>query len=144
MMNKENINNIINTFCKITTVIFIACCIRSAFFTKIEEMYSVFDVLAILLIALISALLTIPFYTPKERSKKAFLLMQIFYFIEVNITALTIGFWRHWFSFENIKGLVSLEIIIIFSYATTMFISYKADSSKAKEMNSKLKERNRD
>jgi hypothetical protein len=141
-LNRNMINEMINTFCKITTVIFIACCLRSGFFTKIEEFYSVFDVLSILSIALISVLLTLPFYSQKERSKKTFLLMQIAYYIEVNISTLIIGFLRNWFSFENIKGLLSLEIIITLTYGLVMFLNYIAYSSEAKKMNAKLKERN--
>ena len=68
-LNRNMINEMINTFCKITTVIFIACCLRSGFFTRTEEFYSVFDVLSILSIALISVLLTLPFYSQKERSR---------------------------------------------------------------------------
>ena len=141
-LNRNMINEMINTFCKITTVIFIACCLRSGFFTRTEEFYSVFDVLSILSIALISVLLTLPFYSQKERSKKTFLIMQIAYYIEVNISTLIIGFLRNWFSFENIKGLLSLEIIITLTYGLVMFLNYIAYSSEAKKMNEKLQERN--
>ena len=140
-LNKENLNTMINTFCKITTIILIVCCLDCVFISKIQRLYSVTDILSIMLIALISVLLTIPFYSQKQLSKKVQFIMQILYFIEVNISCILIGFWQKWFSFDKITTLAPYEAVIVITYALVMIINYKIASTQAKEMNKKLQER---
>ena len=94
------------------------------------------------MIGFTSVLYLIPFYSQKERSKKALFILQIIYFLEINITSLIIGFWREWFSTQNIISVIFYEAVIIFVYTVVMIVSYKMDDSKAKEMNEKLKARN--
>ena len=140
--NKENINSMITTFCRIVTTIFIACCVYCSFFWKNTRIFSVTDIFCILMIGFTSVLYLIPFYSQKERSKKALFILQIIYFLEINITSLIIGFWREWFSTQNILSVIFYETVIIFVYTVVMIVSYKIDDSKAKEMNEKLKARN--
>ena len=83
--NKENINSMITTFCRIVTTIFIACCVYCSFFWKNTRIFSVTDIFCILMIGFTSVLYLIPFYSQKERSKKALFILQIIYFLEINI-----------------------------------------------------------
>lgn len=137
----EKIQILIKIFTRVVTAILLISSVYIYFFWGNEKIWSLVDILCLLLIALASALCILPFLSKKEHSKNMTLLFNILYFLQVNIISLLIGFLRQWFSLENIISLFYFELVIILVYALVMFISYKIDNYEAKKMNEKLKER---
>lgn len=137
----EKIQILIKIFTRVVTAILLISSVYIYFFWGNEKIWSLVDILCLLLIALASALCILPFLSKKEHSKNMTLLFNILYFLQVNIISLLIGFLRQWFSLENIVTLFYFELVIILVYALVMFINYKIDNYEAKKMNEKLKER---
>lgn len=137
----EKIQILIKIFTRVVTAILLISSVYIYFFWGNEKIWSLVDILCLLLIALASALCILPFLSKKEHSKNMTLLFNILYFLQVNIISLLIGFLRQWFSLENIISLFYFELVIILVYALVMFINYKIDNYEAKKMNEKLKER---
>lgn len=137
----EKIQILIKIFTRVVTAILLISSVYIYFFWGNEKIWSLVDILCLLLIALASALCILPFLSKKEHSKNMTLLFNILYFLQVNIISLLIGFLRQWFSLENIVSLFYFELVIILVYALVMFINYKIDNYEAKKMNEKLKER---
>ena len=135
---KEKISELIKVFTRVVTTIFIIASGYMLLFWGTERIFSALDILGILLIGFVSAICTIPFMSDKEYSKKGWLLLNILYFFEVNITSLIVGFVRLWFSFEHIITLICFEIVIISVYVIVSVINYKIDLHEANEMNKKL------
>ena len=135
---KEKISELIKVFTRVVTTIFIIASGYMLLFWGTERIFSALDILGILLIGFVSAICTIPFMSDKEYSKKGWLLLNILYFFEVNITSLIVGFVRQWFSFEHIITLICFEIVIISVYVIVSVINYKIDLHEANEMNKKL------
>jgi len=138
---KEKINILIQIFTRVVTAIFLIASIYITIFNGTEQVLSVKDIWAIMIIAAASALFYIPLLSEKSFSKPVMFTLQILYFLAVNITTLITAAIRGWFSLQNPATLASFELVVISVYALVMFISYKIDSASAKEMNKRLKER---
>ena len=136
---KEKIGELIKVFTRVVTTIFIIASGYVFIFWGTERIFSVIDILGILLIGFVSAICLIPYMGDKEHSKKGLLTLNILYFIEVNITSVVVGFVRQWFSFERISTVICFELVIIAVYVIVSVINYKIDLNEANEMNKKLK-----
>jgi hypothetical protein len=138
---KEKLNILIQIFTRVVTAIFLIASIYITIFNGTEQVLSVKDIWAIMIIAAASALFYIPLLSEKSFSKPVMFTLQILYFLAVNITTLITAAIRGWFSLQNPVTLASFELVVISVYALVMFISYKIDSASAKKMNKRLKER---
>ena len=101
---------------------------------------SVIDLLCLIMIGLLDSILYIPFLADKDFSKRQWIIMNIFYFIGINITTLVFGYFLCWFSFSKINSFITLEGVILCTYSLVMFFFYKVDVNTAEKMNERLKE----
>ena len=68
------------------------------------------------------------------------IIMNVLYYIGINIISLSIGFWLKWFYFTKLSSFLPFELVITGTYVLVMFIFYKIDIDTADKMNQKLKE----
>ena len=139
---KEKIAFIINIFTRVCTAIFLLATIYTTIFFGAGAHFRMSDIWYILLIGAISAVCYIPFLANVEYSKLTMILMQIGYFLVINVCVLAIGFKMEWFSAQNTKTVIGFETIIILVYAVVSTLSYKIESNTADKMNKLLKNRN--
>ncbi|MBO4732305.1 MAG: DUF3021 family protein [Spirochaetaceae bacterium] len=139
---KEKIALVINIFTRVCTAIFVLATIYTTIFFGAGAHFRMSDIWYILLIGAISAVCYIPFLANGEYSKLTMILMQIGYFLVINVCVLAIGFKMEWFSAQNTKTVIGFETIIILVYVLVSVLSYKIESDAANKMNKLLKNRN--
>ena len=137
---KERIRFLITLFTRIVTGILIFDTLILLIIQGKNTKLSLVDLLCILLIGFLDTLLYLPFTADKDFSKTQWIVMNIFYFIGINVTTLFFGYLLCWFSFKNPASLLVLESVIICTYSLVMFFFYKVDVNTAQKMNEKLKE----
>ncbi len=138
---KEKIKFLITLFTRVLTAIIIFDSIMLLISSGTKAYLSVSDLICLILISLLCAIFYIPFLADKDFSKRQWIIMNICYFLAVNITTLVFGYLMHWFSFSKISSFIALEAVIICAYSLVMFFFYKLDMNTADKMNEKLKER---
>ncbi len=138
---KEKIKFLITLFTRVLTAIIIFDSIMLLISSGTKAYLSVSDLICLILISLLCAIFYIPFLADKDFSKRQWIIMNICYFLAVNITTLVFGYLMHWFSFSKISSFIALEVVIICAYSLVMFFFYKLDMNTADKMNEKLKER---
>ncbi|MCR4736007.1 MAG: DUF3021 family protein, partial [Treponema sp.] len=132
---KEKINIMIMIFTRVVTAIFLIASIYIALFFGYERALAIKDIWAIMLIGLFSAICYLPFLFEINYSKTAMIILQIVYFVTINVVTLFAGYLCHWFTLKNPINLLSFEAVVICVYALVMILSYKIDSTSAKKMN---------
>ena len=137
----EKINILLTVFTRVVTTILIISSVYNYVFFGTERILSVLDIFGILLIGLVSALCQIPFLREIEYSKKMAFLINTLSFIVINGFCLFVGFFRDWFSFENMATILAFELVVILVYVIVMVVCYKIDSSNAEKMNQQLQKR---
>ncbi len=138
---KGKIKFLITLFTRVLTAIIIFDSIMLLISSGTKAYLSVSDLGCLILISLLCAIFYIPFLADKDFSKRQWIIMNICYFLAVNITTLIFGYLMHWFSFSKISSFIALEVVIICAYSLVMFFFYKLDMNTADKMNEKLKER---
>ncbi len=138
---KGKIKFLITLFTRVLTAIIIFDSIMLLISSGTKAYLSVSDLICLILISLLCAIFYIPFLADKDFSKRQWIIMNICYFLAVNITTLVFGYLMHWFSFSKISSFIALEVVIICAYSLVMFFFYKLDMNTADKMNEKLKER---
>ena len=139
---KGKIKFLITLFTRVLTAIIIFDSIMLLISSGTKVYLSVSDLICLILISLLCAIFYIPFLADKDfSSKRQWIIMNICYFLAVNITTLVFGYLMHWFSFSKITSFIALEAVIICAYSLVMFFFYKLDMNTADKMNEKLKER---
>ena len=136
---KQRIQFLITLFTRIVTTIIILASLFIVIFYGLDADFSVKDLLYFIFIGFLDTILYIPFLTEKELSKRKWFIMNVIYFLCVNISTVFIGYKLHWFSFSRISSFCSFECIILGTYSLVMFFFYKVDSNEAEKMNEKLK-----
>ena len=139
---KEKIALLINIFTRVCTTIFVLATIYTTIFFGTDSHFGMSDIWCIILIGAVSAVCYIPFVLNIEYSKRTMIVMQICYFLVINVCVLAIGFKMGWFLTHETKTLFAFEAIIILVFAVVAVVSYKIDSNTADEMNKLLKNRN--
>ena len=137
---KGKIKFLITLFTRVLTAIIIFDSIMLLISSGTNAYLSVSDLICLILISLLCAIFYIPFLADKDFSKRQWIIMNICYFLAVNITTLVFGYMMHWFSFSKISSFIALESVIICAYSLVMFFFYKLDMNTADKMNEKLKE----
>ncbi len=137
---KEKINFLITLFTRILTAIIIFDSIMQLILSGSNAKVSVIDLLCLIAIALLDTLMYIPFLADKDFSKTQWVIMNVLYFLGINITTVVIALLLGWINFTRIASLVSIECVIICTYSLVMIFFYKVDASTADKMNKKLKE----
>lgn len=137
---KEKIKFIISLFTRILSGIIIIDTIILCLRTGKNTQLSLIDIFGIILIAFLCSVLYLPFLTDKVFSKRKMFIMNVLYYIGINIISLSIGFWLKWFYFTKLSSFLPFEIVITGTYVLVMFIFYKIDIDTADKMNQKLKE----
>lgn len=141
MTAKEKINMMITIHTRVVTAIFLFMVIY--FFMVTDFTLKIRDILGVQIIGLVSAVAYLPLMTDKEVSKRKMIIMNVVYCLTINLTVMITGLVLHWFSFSNNISWICGEIMFVSVYALMMFIAYKIDTSTAKKINEKLKERNK-
>ena len=137
---KGKIKFLITLFTRVLTAIIIFDSIMLLISSGTNAYLCVSDLICLILISLLCAMFYIPFLADKDFSKRQWIIMNICYFLAVNITTLVFGYLMHWFSFSKISSFIALEAVIICAYSLVMFFFYKLDMNTADKMNEKLKE----
>lgn len=141
MSFKEKIQISINIYTRVVCGIFLLNCLYLIWLPGNPSL-KISDIIGIQLIGLISAIANIPFLIEKEYSKVALGILNVAYFLVVNISVLVLGYLMGWFSFRIKGSLIGVEIMIIAVYALTKGIFYIIDFNSASKLTKKLKERN--
>ena len=110
---KEKIAILINIFTRVCTAIFVLATIYTTIFFGTGSHFGMSDIWCILLIGAVSAICYIPFVLSIEYSKRTMIVMQICYFLIINVCVLVIGFKMGWFLTQERKMLIAFEVIII-------------------------------
>ena len=135
---REKLNTLILLFTRFATSIFLIDSIVLLAVKGREAKLLATDVLVILALALVCAILYILLLSDRNVSKTKMLLLQLLYFIIIDVLVLFTGNLLCWFSFKHIPSFLAFEGVIIGAIAVTIFYSYRADSITAKKMNKKL------
>lgn len=143
MVFKDKIKILINIHTRVVTGIFLLNCIY-LFWLPGDAYIRITDILGIQLIGLVSALANLPFLVEKEYSKNTLAVLNVLYFLVINTTVMITGYIMHWFSFQNRKSVIAIEIMIIAVYAITKAVFYLIDFKDAAELNKKIQERNKE
>lgn len=141
-MNK--INCFFNIFGKITLGIFV---LSAAYIEVIFGADCVLDisyVWGVVFLGFVAAIGYVPNYIEKELSKRAFILVNIIYFVCFNALTLFVGVKLHWFSFRYTPSIIGMELIFVILYVCMVVGSYRFDINQAKMMNDRLQKRNKD
>lgn len=133
----------ISIFTRVVTAIFLIASIYIALFSGAQQVLSIKDIWAVMLIGAVSAVFYLPFLLDVNYSKTLMVIMQLVYFLVINAVTLCTGYLRSWFSLKSPLNVLSFEVVVISVYAIVMIVSYKIDSASAKKMNEKLEERSR-
>lgn len=141
MKIKEKCKILINIHTRVVTGIFFFICFY-LFWLPGSTSIRIKDILCIQIIGLISALAYLPFLAKKEYSKTVMVILQISYFLVINLSVLAIGFVMRWFSFKIKGSIIAIELMIIAVYAITMAIFYIVDYTDASKLTKKIQERN--
>ena len=136
---KDKLNALILIFTRWTTSIFLVDSIVLLLFKGKQAKLYALDVLVILALAFACAVLYVFLIYDRNFSKKGMFLIQIVYFVIINMMVLVTGNFLKWFSFCHINTFCAFESVIIVAYFITVIFSYKTDSDTAKKMNEKLK-----
>lgn len=137
---KEKIKFLISLFTRILSGIIIMDTIILCLRTGKNTQLSLIDIFGIILIAFLCSVLYLPFLTDKVFSKRKMIIMNLLYFLGINIISVLTGFWLHWFYFTKLSSILPFEIVVTGTYILVMFIFYKVDIDTADKMNKKLKE----
>ena len=137
---KEKIKFLISIFTRILSGIIIIDSIILCIRTGKNTQLSLVDFFGIILIAFLCSVLYLPFLTDKVFSKRKMIIMNVLYFVGINIISLLTGFWLKWFYFTKLSSILPFELVITGTYVLVMFIFYKIDTDTADKMNQKLKE----
>lgn len=135
------LETMINTFTRVTSMIIVIEIIYIYFIFGENITLTIRDLLGVVGIGLISAISSILIIMSENKSKPTRLIIQIIYFLIINASVITIGFFLKWFSFQYKESVIAMEFVILLVYAIVMFISYKIDSSDIKGINEILKKR---
>lgn len=143
MKFKEILEQIIKIYTRVVTGIFLFMCFNAFFFSD-NFSIGVKDIIGVHIIGLVCAIIYIPLYLKSIASKILWLIMNIFYFLSINVTVFIVAYILKWADFEYKLTIVVFEGMIVGIYALMMFIAYRIDSNQANKLNLKLKERNKD
>lgn len=141
MKNKEKIQILINIYTRVVTGIFFFLCFY-LFWLPGNASIRIIDILGIHIIGLISALANLPFLVDKEYSKISMGILNVAYFLIINISTFIIGYILNWFSFKLKGSIFAIEGMIIAVYIITKVVFYIIDFSDAAKITKKLQERN--
>jgi len=141
MTVKEKIETLIKIYTRVVTGIFLFICVYLFWYTD-EMMIRIIDIAGVHVVGLVCAIAYLPLLTDKEFSKRKMIVMNILYFLSINVTVFVVGYVLKWASFSVKGSLFTIEGMIILIYALMMFISYRIDSNETNKINKKLQERN--
>ena len=132
----------VDIFGKITFGVLLAAAIFITVFLGADSKISAMVLWQVLIVSAICSLPIVMFRSDsgKEVSKKAMLAGQLLYFLFVNVVVLGLGNLFEWFSFQNPRMVLLMEVLIIGVYAVVSVICYLNDRATAQNMNEKLQE----
>lgn len=81
------------------------------------------------------------FYIPKKAGKKFYLVLQIIYFLCVNVSVIAIGYYCGWLNISDRKNLLIIEAMIIAIYIIVQASFFILDCHEADRMNKLLQKR---
>lgn len=136
---KEKINTILSIFTRLATAIFLLDSIILITAYGKEANFLATDIIAILALALVCSVCYLPLLSDKNLSKKKMIIMNITYFLVINVITLTTGYFLNWFCISELRSFGLLESVIVGSYLIVMIYFYKIDSNTAEKLNERLK-----
>ena len=137
----EMISEMINITTRVVTMIFVIITISSILAGDAKTIrFGLEDIGGVLLMGLTSGVGFGVFYIKKNMSAKLIAIMQIFYFLILNVVLLLIGLNLGWFK-KEISSLVAMEIMFIVVYFVVTLLVYLVDFNEAKKINQKLNDR---
>ena len=136
---KEKINTILSIFTRLSTAIFLLDSIILITAYGKEAKFLATDIIAILALALVCSVCYLPLLSDKNLSKKKMIIMNITYFLVINVITLTTGYFLNWFCISEFRSFCLLESVIVGSYLIVMIYFYKIDSNTAEKLNERLK-----
>ena len=138
----KKIKMYVDIFGKITFGVLLAAAIFITVFLGADSKISAMVLWQVLIVSAICSLPIVMFRSDsgKEVSKKAMLAGQLLYFLFVNVVVLGLGNLFEWFSFQNPRMVLLMEVLIIGVYAVVSVICYLNDRATAQNMNEKLQE----
>ena len=137
----EMISEMINISSRVVTMIFVIITISSILAGDAKTIrFGLEDIAGVLLMGLTSGVGFGVFYIKKNMSAKLIAIMQIFYFLILNVVLLLIGLNLGWFK-KEISSLVAMEIMFIVVYFVVTLLVYLVDFNEAKKINQKLNDR---
>lgn len=138
-MNKDILMRFFDRFAIITTVIFLFSGIFIAVFWGTSTEIHLSYVFAVLIISFVLSAIYYPIEMDEKMSRKKRLVLNILYFLIVNVSVAITGFYLGWFTMENKKMLAGFEFTILAVYAVIMLIMWFHDKHTADKMNDRLR-----
>ena len=137
----EMFSEMINITTRVVTMIFIIITIVSLFTGDARHItFRLVDIGGVLLMGLISGVGFGIFYIKKNMTPKQLMLIQIVYFLILNLMLLLIGLKLGWFE-KELSSLIIMEIMFIVVYFVVTVLVYLFDFNEARKINQKLNDR---
>ena len=137
----EMFSEMVNITTRVVTMIFIIITIVSLITGDAKHItFRLVDIGGVLLMGLISGAGFGIFYIKKNLTPKQLVLIQIVYFLILNVMLLLIGLKLGWFE-KELSSLIIMEIMFIVVYFVVTVLVYLFDFNEAKKINQKLNDR---
>ena len=137
----EMFSVMVNICTRVVTLIFIVAPLVMIIMGKAEDIkWALRDIWGVLLIGIVSGLFFGLFYIKKNMSGKQIVLLEILYFLILNVVLLFVGLKLGWFV-KEISSLATMEIMFVVIYFAVTFLVYLFDFNEAKKINKKIQDR---
>lgn len=138
-MNRDILMRTFDRFAIITTLIFLFSGIFVAVFWGPNARLGLSYVFAVLILSFVLSVAYSPIELDEKMSRKKRLVLNILFFLLVNVSVAGTGFYLEWFNMENKKMLAGFEFTILTVYAVTMLLTWIHDKQTADKMNDRLR-----
>lgn len=136
--------HMLNIATRVTTLIFLFSTVFTFFLSGPNSIYSIKDIIGILIIGLLSGLFFFIFYIPKNPGKKLMFFLQLIYFLLINATVFISGYLLKWMENLNSFSFIYLEIMILGIYIIVRVSFFLLDYREATKLNKLLQKRKND
>lgn len=139
----ERIKNMMNTFVWVTTLVVFSTALYITVFWKGAELVGADILWQILVTSLVCSMGMLMVDPQSGGSKKKMLMVNVLYYIYVNVIVMTAGFLFKWFYIDNLPMVGGMLVLIAVVFLCIRVVFYLRDRALAAKMMERLQEKSR-